>query len=213
MLISACYQAPPPEISEQKVRMKQISFTNVSQPKRAEVRKLPLQTVCCLASISTPPLQDRTFFPLHHNLPAEIFHSLLIIIPSNERLSFTHLFFCLDRPNDGHLGALFNVKSKFGHNHLSQRGLNYTLLMYINDIFPVLFSFWTTAWHWGCMQHSESQHPCPESQHVSHSHTVFESFSQRKLPTLLNPFIIRVNATLVCWSLSSVTLNFPKKTH
>lgn len=218
MLIPACY----PGSATRNLRAKSPyeadfpsqTFQSIvsAQPERAEVRKLPLQTVCCLASTSTPPVQVSSwshFF--YHNLPAEISHSHLII-PSNEHLSFTHLLVCLDRPNDRHLGAFFNLEISFGHNNLRQRGLNYTLLMYINDIVPVLLSFRSTAWHWSCMQHSESQRPCTKSQHVPHSRTVFESFSQRKLSTPLNPFIIGVNATLVCWSLSSVTLNFPKKT-
>lgn len=110
-------------------------------------------------------------------------------------------------------GQLLIVKNTFWHSNLRQRGLNYTLSMYINDVIPVLLPLPTTEWHWGWLQHSESQQLCTESQRASHSHAVFESLSQRKLPTWLNPFIIGMNATLVCWSLSSVTLNFPKKTY
>lgn len=222
MLIPACY----PGSATRNLRAKSPyeadfpsqTFQSIvsAQPEHAEVRKLPLQIACCLASTSTPPLQVSSsshpilpFFPFT-TTSLQTFHFRLII-PSNEHLSFTNLLVCLDWPNDGHLEALFNVKISFGRNNLRQRGLNYTLLIYINDIVPVLHCFRTTVWHWGCMQHSESQRPCTKSQHVSHSHAVFESFSQRKLPTPLNPFIIGVNATLVCWSLSS--LNFPKKTH
>lgn len=152
MLIPACYPGSATRIlrakSPYEADFPSQTFQSVisAQPERAEVRRLPLQIVNINSSAAGFLLitSNRTFLPFYHNLPVEIFHSRLII-PSNEHLSFTHLLVCLDRPNDGHLGALFNVRSSFGHNNLRQRGLNYTLLMYINDIVPVSLSFRTTA--------------------------------------------------------------------
>lgn len=103
MLIPACY----PGSATRNLRAKSPyeadfpsqTFQSIisAQPERAEVRKLLLQIVCCLASTLTPSVagfllitSNKTFFPFYHNLPAEISLSRLII-PSNEHLSFTHL--------------------------------------------------------------------------------------------------------------------------
>lgn len=103
MLIPACY----PGSATRNLRAKspyEADFSSQTfqsiisaQPERAEVRKLLLQIVCCLASTLTPSVagfllitSNKTFFPFYHNLPAEISLSRLII-PSNEHLSFTHL--------------------------------------------------------------------------------------------------------------------------
>lgn len=80
--------------------------------------------------------------------------------------------------------------------------------MYINDLF---LSFQRAEGRQGWMQHPDSQQPCSHSQTASRSHTVFESLSLWKLPTVLNPFLVWVNATLMRWSLSSVTRNVPKR--
>lgn len=130
------------------------------------------------------------FSTISLQLIAEIFYSCIIL--SNKHLLFTYFLVSPDRPNDRWKSwGSFHCKKKkrgFWHSDLRQRGLNYSLPMYINDLFRVLLSFQTAEGHRGWMQHSESQQPCSESQHVSHSHTVFESLSQWKLPTLLNPF-------------------------
>lgn len=102
MLIPACY----PGSATRNLRAKSPyeadfpsqTFQSIisAQPERAEVRKLLLQIVCCLASTLTPSVagfllitSNKTIFPFYHNLPATSLSRL--IIPSNEHLSFTHL--------------------------------------------------------------------------------------------------------------------------
>lgn len=157
MLIPACY----PGSATRNLRAKSPyeadfpsqTFQSIisAQPERAEVRKLLLQIVCCLASTLTPSVagfllitSNKTFFSLLPQPPCRD-----ISFPSHHPLKRAFIIYSFarrsDRPNDGYLGALFNVKSRFGHNNLRQRGLNYMLLMYINDIVPVLLSFQSTA--------------------------------------------------------------------